>query len=153
MTKGSSEAKSTMENDVAPDDAPFEAPDAGVLKRSNQGYVANLAKQYKELERLMLSIDNRETVRRKYAQLKGIYLLYEKKVKEYLNVLKPYHFAQASRSKAACEIEGCDQKHHTLLHYSTNRDPTKPAPNGAGDKDSKLEAPSGTILSTVTSNI
>ncbi|XP_030828101.1 uncharacterized protein LOC115919169 [Strongylocentrotus purpuratus] len=60
-----------------------ERDEVTALKRSCQGYVGNLAKQYKELEVMMSSYDNLNAARRKYGQLKGTFLLYQHKYSEY----------------------------------------------------------------------
>ena len=34
------------------------------------------------------------------------------------NCFYPYHYARGCISMSACSIEGCDKKHHTLLHFT-----------------------------------
>ena len=60
-----------------------ERDEVPTVKRSCQGYIGNLAKQYKELEVMTSSYNNLNAARRKYGQLKGTYLLYQHKFSEY----------------------------------------------------------------------
>ncbi|XP_071834278.1 uncharacterized protein [Apostichopus japonicus] len=66
------------------------------------------------------------------------------------NCFKPRHIASDCRLQPGCQVEGCNRRHHTLLHiYPTERNSESPQ-TGSGEVD-KNERTQGVSLSTVKS--
>ncbi|XP_041461181.1 uncharacterized protein LOC121412436 [Lytechinus variegatus] len=84
--------KDTLRDSQSDDSTPIKAKteqseDVASMRHSCQGYVRSLARQFQELEFLMLSGDNFDDAELKYSQLKGTFLLYERKCKDYFREL------------------------------------------------------------------